>query len=176
LMALPEFITAKKPEIFKELFQKIHRHNRMGLVADRIRVQSLILELIYSLERKAPHHGKNQGLKEKRSDSVEQAIAFVNEHLCEDISLEKVAKHVSLSPVYFHKLFKSATGMTLHRFVEELRIKKAMDLLVSTRMTLTEIAYECGFSSQSYFSYVFKRCVKTTPRDYVKEIYRQYDR
>ena len=61
--------------------------------------------------------------------------------------------------------------MTLREFVEEQRIQKSMHLLVSTDLTLSEIAYECGFSSQAYFSYVFKQKMTLTPREYASKVY-----
>ena len=91
------------------------------------------------------------------------------------MSLNAVASYASLSSIHFHNCFKAATGKTLHEYVEEQRIKKAAGLLVSTDLTLTEISYECGFSSQSYFSYAFKRKMKMTPREYAKEVYKRYD-
>jgi AraC-like DNA-binding protein len=48
-------------------------------------------------------------------------------------------------------------------------------MLVATNFTLAEIAYECGFSSQSYFSYAFKRKMNKTPRKYAEEIFDQYE-
>ena len=66
--------------------------------------------------------------------------------------------------------------MTLREYVEDRRIRKAVNLLVETDLTLSEIAYECGFSSQSYFSYAFKKKMNLTPREYAKEIYNRYDK
>lgn len=64
--------------------------------------------------------------------------------------------------------------MTLQKYVEEIRIERAERLLSETDMTLTEIAYECGFCSQSYFSYAFKRHTGTPPRTYAKRILERY--
>ena len=66
--------------------------------------------------------------------------------------------------------------MTLRDYVEQQRIKKATELLTVGEKTLTEIAYECGFSSQSYFSYAFKRRMKIPPRGYAKKIAEDYEK
>ena len=87
---------------------------------------------------------------------IEKAMEYIRENLTSELSLEVVSEKMSFSPIHFHNMFKSATGMTLRKYVEEQRISKAANLLVTTDFTLTEIAYECGFSSQSYFSYAFK--------------------
>ena len=86
----------------------------------------------------------------------------------------KYQQAVALSPIHFHNFFKKSVGKTLREYVEEQRIKKATGLLLTTNDSLTKIAFECGFSSQSYFSYVFKRKMKITPREYVKDVYAKY--
>ena len=78
-----------------------------------------------------------------------------------------ISARFNLSPIHFHNIFKVAVGSTLRDYIEEQRIKRATNLLLTTNFSLTQIAYECGFSSQSYFSYVFKRKMKVTPREYV---------
>lgn len=80
-----------------------------------------------------------------------------------------------MSPVHFHNTFKRSVGKTLRDYVEEQRIKKAIGLLLTTDASLTQIAFECGFSSQSYFSYVFKRRMNATPREYAKTIHARYE-
>ncbi|MBO5253398.1 MAG: helix-turn-helix transcriptional regulator [Clostridia bacterium] len=66
-------------------------------------------------------------------------------------------------------------GKTLRDYIEEQRIKQAIDLLLTTNDSLTQIAFQCGFSSQSYFSYVFKRRMGKTPQQYAKEVHCRYE-
>ena len=82
---------------------------------------------------------------------------------------------MSFSPIHFHNTFKRTVGKTLRDYIEEQRIKKATDLLLTTNYSFTQIAYECGFSSQSYFSYVFKRRMNLAPREYAKKMHRRYE-
>ena len=111
----------------------------------------------------------------KRHKTIESAIKHINNNLSADLSLETVSQAMSFSPIHFHNFFKSATGKTLREYVEGIRIKKAAELLLTTELTLTDIATRCGFSSQSYFSFVFKRRMGITPREYVRRINAQYD-
>ena len=175
LMQLPSFITTDKPEIYRALFEKLTACYDTRLKQDEILLQSLILELIYRLSQESgrPTHSRHHG---SSSPAIHRALRYIRENLTEDLCLEKVAGHVSLSPVHFHKAFKSAVGQTLHQYVEQQRIKHAIDLLTTTDMTLTEIAFKSGFSSQSYFSYVFKRSTGTTPRKYVENIQSLYEK
>ena len=102
-------------------------------------------------------------------------IESIKNNLTEDLSLERLSAEAKFTPTYFHRLFKASTGKPLRDYIEEQRIKKAVNLLISTDKTLTEIAYDCGFSSQSYFSYAFKRKMKIPPREYAKSLQKEYD-
>ena len=79
------------------------------------------------------------------------------------------------SSITVYDYSRSSTGKTLRSYVKEQRIKKAIELLLSTEDTLTQIAYSCGFSSQSYFSNAFKKKMNCTPREYVKKMHLRYE-
>lgn len=142
---------------------------------DRIMLNSLILKLIYNISEESKKQLYRYKAKKNNYEVIENALSFINENITDDLTLEAVAKYVSLSPIHFHNCFKAAIGKTLHAYVEEQRIAKAANMLVSTDKTLAETAYLCGFSSQSYFSFAFKRKMKMTPREYVKKICNRYD-
>ena len=89
--------------------------------------------------------------------------------------LNEIAEIVHLSPIHFHNCFKVSVGKTLRDYVEEQRLRKAIKLLLTTDYSLTKIAYECGFSSQSYFSYAFKRKMGLTPRQYATQVFKRYE-
>ena len=84
--------------------------------------------------------------------------------LTRDLRLNAVADYVSFSPNYLHTLFLRETGITLRAYVEEVRIQKSIELLMESTMTLTEIAYACGFNDLSYFIKTFKAEKGITPR------------
>lgn len=175
LTNVPDFIETKRSEEYRNIFIKLCKYYDSQLECDKIIIHSLILELIHMLfndSKKQLNRGK---MKNNSYEIIERAIRYINENLSSDLSLDAVASYSSLSPVYFHNCFKAATGKTLREYVEEQRIIKAANLLITTDSTLTEVSYECGFSSQSYFSYAFKRKMKMTPREYVKEIYKRYN-
>ena len=98
--------------------------------------------------------------RRNNNEFITKTVEYIGANLTADLSLEALSKSVGFSPVYFHKLFKASTGKTLRDYVEEQRLKRSVDLLLSTDLTLTQIAYACGFSSQSYFSYAFKKKMK----------------
>lgn len=174
LMNTPDFFETDKGNIYKEIFIKLVKHYSSFADSEEIILQSLLLELIYTISKDSPLKIKNGNLSNNYS-IIEKSLNYIKEHLTEDLSLEKVAKLMSVSPIHFHNTFKTSVGKTLRNYIEEQRIKKAINLLLTTNFSLTQIAFECGFSSQSYFSYVFKRRMKVTPREYAKEIHRRYE-
>lgn len=173
LMNTPDFFKTEDFDRYESIFKKLVKAYDALSEKEEILLQSLVLELIYTVTKDsfADFSGKKAvgGVF-----LIENALRYVKEHLTENLTLERVAEAMSLSPIYFHNTFKFAVGMTLRDYVEEQRIRKAIALLQTTDFSLAKIAYECGFSSQSYFSSVFKRRMKTTPRKYVRELYDKY--
>lgn len=85
------------------------------------------------------------------------------------IDIKQVAELVSLSVPAFCNYFKKLVNMTYTDFVNEFRIEKACQSLLSDKSIL-DICFECGFSSQSYFSKVFKKVKGKTPLEFRNEL------
>jgi len=174
LSSLPNYIEIDDTGEIRKIFTSLCKHHDINDPDDEFILQSLILKLAYTLKKSAPmlkHAGKS---KKNNREAIEKIIAHINKNLTADLSLKALATEAKFSPIYFHKLFKASTGKTLREYVEAERIKKAVELLLSTDMTLTQISYECGFSSQSYFSYAFKKRMGTSPREYAIRLFGEY--
>lgn len=175
LSALPDFFHTSRREEYFDVIQRLkHRFERESY-EDTLEAQSLVLRLFYMLLRDAKANGK----KEEKSDTqkaINDAILYIKENLSSELSLDVISSKFGFSPTYFHKIFKEYANKTLHSYIEDERIKKAADIITTSRKTLTEVAYECGFSSQSYFSYAFKRRMKVTPREYAKRVLNNYEK
>jgi AraC family transcriptional regulator len=91
---------------------------------------------------------------------------YVREHLGEEISVERLAQLVQLSPFHFSRVFKQATAMSPLQFVTRERITYAQQLIRETSRSLIEIALEVGYTSPSSFTKVFRRETGLTPSDY----------
>ena len=174
MQEFPDFMEVSEPEYVKGLFERLYNLYNTGLTEDELMIQSLLLELIYFLKKYSSAQRRKQGLRGGNQLVIEDTLEYIRNNLTTEMDLEFLAQRVSFSRIYFHKLFKASTGRTIHQYIEELRIKKAINLMISTDMTLSQVAYECGFSSQSYFCYAFKRNTGQTPRVYIKEIARKY--
>jgi len=174
LINLPSFLETEKHSTYERILKRIINHFDVLSDSEDFIIGSLILELVYTLNKDAKRI--LSGYKKSNNNlMIEKALEYINGNLTQDLSLESVSKELSVSPIYFHNVFKTSVSKTLRDYVEQQRIKKAINLLQTTNLTLTQIAFECGFSSQSYFSYVFKRRMKKSPREYIKELYNMYE-
>jgi two-component system response regulator YesN len=97
---------------------------------------------------------------------VEMGKKIIESHYTADIKVSDVAEKLGLSKNYFGKLFKNSTGVTVSNYVNNLRIKKAIELLTNTNMKIYEVGDAVGFTDQHYFSIAFKQIVGVSPSDF----------
>lgn len=95
-----------------------------------------------------------------------RARAFIAEHLGEPLALEQVARAANMSPFYFCKVFKQATGLTFTHYVARARVERTKQLLLNPHARISEAAYEAGFQSLSQFNRVFRRIAGEAPTRY----------
>lgn len=98
--------------------------------------------------------------------AIEDTISYINEHLNENLTLEDLAKHTSLSPYHFTRVFKKETGYTPHEYIILSRINSAKFLLKNTHLSIKEIAFCTGSTSESSFCTAFKQREGMTPSNY----------
>ena len=99
---------------------------------------------------------------------LRDVITFISEHYCEKIYVERLSDMVNVSPDYFTKMFKSSIGKTPIEYINALRVNRAMELLYTTKKTMTEIADEIGFCNPNYFHKIFKQYMNQSPLAYRK--------
>ncbi|MCQ2527152.1 MAG: response regulator transcription factor [Lachnospiraceae bacterium] len=105
--------------------------------------------------------------KSRYNSILKNAIAYIDEHFAdEDISLNTVARTVNVSANYFSAIFSQETGETFIEYLTKKRMEKAMQLLRQTSMRSGEIAFQVGYRDPRYFSFIFRKAVGCTPRDY----------
>jgi two-component system response regulator YesN len=105
----------------------------------------------------------------RTNKKVRRALDYIAEHYTEELRLEDVATHVGLSTFRIAHMVKDFTGRTILQHVKRLRTEKARRLLEDTSLTCAEIAYEVGFSDQSFFTRQFREMTGTTPAKYRRE-------
>lgn len=102
----------------------------------------------------------------KHSDIVYKTMDFIRSNCLKRISLEEIAGQVFLSKSYLSSIFKQETGISIIDYLNQARVAHSKKLLATTKMPLIDIANECCFGDQSYFSRVFKKYEGMAPKKY----------
>ena len=96
--------------------------------------------------------------------TIRRVFALLDEHAGETPSLRDLARMTEMSRSHFSRTFHSVAGMPLRGYVRELRLKRAHELLVSGKLSLTAVAVESGFYDLPHFDKAFRRRLGTSPR------------
>ncbi|WP_372663350.1 response regulator [Cohnella sp.] len=99
-------------------------------------------------------------------NAVQRAVAYIDEHLDQNLSLQQVALHVHMNPNYFSELFKREMGLNYLEFVTKARLSRAMSLLRDTPAKISEVANRIGYEDIKYFNKLFKKHTGLTPSQY----------
>lgn len=105
---------------------------------------------------------------EKRYGKIlRQAVSYIDTHFDqEDISLNRVAQTVGMSPNHFSSIFSQEVGTTFIEYLIGKRMERAKELLRTTQLRSSEVAYRVGYRDPHYFSSTFKKIQGMTPREY----------
>lgn len=118
-------------------------------------------------------------LENSRTEKQEialRAIAYMQVHYNEQITLETIAENCGLSPSYFSRKFKEQTGENYIETLADIRIREAQKLLSTTNLPVMEIVEKVGYCDEKHFRKLFLKHAGVTPTAYRKSIRRQYDR
>jgi two-component system response regulator YesN len=102
----------------------------------------------------------------KDNKNIQKAIQYINENYDKSLDLQAVADNIYLTPCYVSMLFKKKLGINFVSYLQGIRLKKACDLLINTKLKCYEIAYMVGFRDEKYFMQVFKKSFGITPTQY----------
>lgn len=134
---------------------------------DFLLLGSCVCRIVHLLQQHNAAHAN------RRSSAHQQSLLevemYIRAHLSEELSLTALAALCSLSPTYFHSVFTEYFHRTPAQYILDCRIAAAKKGLLTGNYSLSELAADCGFSSQSYFCYKFKQVTGMTPMQYRKE-------
>lgn len=94
------------------------------------------------------------------------AAAYLEHHFCETISMPELAGLSGYSERQFFRVFKSVFQTTPVLYIAGLRMKKAKHLLQNTSLSIGEVAFQCGYDDQNYFSRIFRKYTGSSPSTY----------
>lgn len=162
----------KNDETISNCFKMLRRETKFAEPGYDMEVKSIVYHFICYLLRnyKTDTLSDTEALSsESKAVKTGEILTYITRNCHEKISTASIAKHFHLSENYFCHLFKSQTGMSLINYMNKFRVEKAAVLLKSTEQSITDIALSVGFDDPNYFSRVFKKYTKLSPRDYKKD-------
>jgi AraC family transcriptional regulator len=136
-----------------------------GAASGALYAESLSLALLRYVVERSPV--SNMRVRGALSDAQRRRIAcYIEEHLCDDLSLCDLAVLTGLQVRHFSTLFRRAFGLPPHRYLIERRLARAALLLSTSRAEIVEVALQLGFASQSHFTVAFRKRYGVSPRRY----------
>lgn len=95
---------------------------------------------------------------------INNVIDYIQSNLKSSFTLDELAAQANFSKYHFHRIFSSIIGESLIHFIQRIRVEKAASYLANNpSLSITEVLFECGFTSSAHFSRVFKERFNTTP-------------
>lgn len=131
---------------------------------------SLFLQFIVYLNRL---YLKPESIKQQAEgdydESIGEVIRYINENLCEDMSIDSLASKFYMSKYHLMHKFKSQTGYTIHSYIIQKRLMMA-NTLIKSEKSIAEACAECGFGDYSSFVRAFKRMYGLSPKKHIKMV------
>jgi len=103
-------------------------------------------------------------------ERIHQVVDYISEHTAEEINLSTLASVACFSPFHFHRIFSAMIGETPRDYIERIKLEKAANkLCLMPNKPVSEVAFECGFTSNATFSRSFKKQYKLSPTQFLKQ-------
>jgi len=148
-------------QLIRSLFSDMHRGYALGPLYTEAMTTALIAELLNINQTPAPAvkapSGKLSSAEMKKLDD------FIDASQHSNLTTDNLAGTLGMPTAGFTKFFKASTNVTPYQYVLDRRVKKAQHLLGFSQRSLAQIAFDCGFSSQSHMTDVFRTRLGTTP-------------
>lgn len=135
--------------------------------ADKISTQQYLSGIVLHMIGMILSISKNKVFEMSDVDQkIEQAKIIMNENVLKNVDPEELAMRLNISYSWFRKVFKDYTGYAPAKYLQELKLRKAKHLLVSTSQSVKEISFLLGYQSTEYFFSFFKKHTGLTPLEY----------
>jgi AraC-like DNA-binding protein len=165
---IPERLQTAPVNKFYELFQSLRHHFEHPGPDTQLQLRADMLLLIRLIHQATTTNGIKHGTP--NADLVLQAVAYIEEHFAEKMTVPALARKALLSPKYFGTQFKQATGLSISQYILQVRIERAKTLLQRHTMSIQQIAQQVGFEDVYYFSKAFKSMEGLSPSRYAASL------
>ncbi|MFC4597535.1 helix-turn-helix domain-containing protein [Cohnella hongkongensis] len=161
---VPVKLAPRYPERFRELLVGTIERWLEPDGLSRLDAQHMAMELVRQLIR--DHYRARPDTERRGPFSPDWVTPFLSYRLTDPLSVEELARRAHLSPSRFRYLFREHFGMPPRRYLTQLRLRYAAELLETTAYPLEKVAAYCGFADKHHFSKAFKQAMRVTPGAY----------
>lgn len=142
-----------------KLFQRSIDVVKNGLKSSQVYLSGILLHILGLIIAET----KSNVLQKREKQLIEQAKIMMNENLLQDITIQDIASRLNTGYTTFRIYFKKHTGLSPARYLQDLRMAKAVELLTETSLSVKEIAYMLQFSYTNQFSTIFRKTMGFSP-------------
>ena len=161
-------IPHNRREYIENLLEKIEHENsgidKYSSLMLKIHFEELLL-FIMRYQENADSPEKNIEIED---EIISNAARYIFNNYASAITLNDMAERFNMSPSYFSRKFKHCTGIGFKEYLNTIRIREAASLLLSSDLSISEIAEKCGYEDSNYFGDCFKKIKGISPREYRK--------
>lgn len=159
--------------LIEDLFLKIHEEYWLETKGYELACKGLMTHLLSLFLRNALTQREQKGKAFKAWNNLEAALNYIHERYQDKtLTVTRLGLFAQLTPNYLSTLFKNELGTSVHRYLNEVRLKRAKELMLDPGMRFKEIADLVGFSSIHVFSKVFKRHTGVSASEYLASLER----
>ncbi len=161
----PFCVSVRNPSLFLELFKGADRYFTQKQIGCTAKCKAYLYDIIYALQ----HEYSLGYISGDKKTVISKAVDLIHETYTDNTpTVAQLASLCGMTPEYFRRLFEKTTGTSPLKYINELRIERAKELLSSGMYSVTEVAEMSGFSDTGYFSRSFRRMAGVSPTEYRK--------
>lgn len=125
-------------------------------------------QMVLYLKRPGTQSQYSTVLTHQKSDyrPIQEILNWISEHLCEELTVERLAEQSSMSPRNFARVFVKETGITPAKYIDKIRLERACRYLTETQLSIKEITKKCGLGTHDNMRRIFVKYLHTVPTDY----------
>ncbi len=149
-------------EVLRRTLSLLEKAERRDEYGKDLLARSLMIQLLIELERGLRSESYRYAPVENSGEKTAEILEYLQDHLTEDISIDRLAEVFYLSKYHMMRLFRSRTGFTIHGYLTDKRLHLARELIIGGETAL-EACYSCGYKDYSAFSRAYKKRFRESP-------------
>ena len=177
LVSYPELLLAFQKKVislsdddgieFERIFNKLKSEQARDDNYSNLLISQFLNEILIIISRGNITNAEPE--LDEYSQIMQSAVKYINNTFATDISLTDLSLKFGLSKSFFSRKFKEITGFGVSEYITLVRIKNAEKMLCENKISVTDVAFACGFNDCSYFAATFKRIMGITPHKFSKK-------